>query len=455
MSKLEGFIFVDFDLSVDPAASMKKKRKEIRTLAALVSAEKRKATIAEREELKAQRSRSSSIKCSTPTETRSVATTPSSYDAAAPAEPSRDIFTRLQGIVSFQSRPEDHWHESIESASMAHKAIRTMLWSGIISNATLFQAAIFVSSTHSNSCGLPSTMFQHGVGVLLLRGASFEAVHAAVMAGTDPLTPVAIAMLAGWERKFGDRASYDTHMLAWQSLQLPCDALLDTHVSTLVDVTLEIFREELGERAISTESTLLPPGLLGLFSTHRPETRSLLDISSRIMAHNPRAPDSIMRMRALGIENIAWSPYHTYSSTPNKAVEDSWDPVELNALYHLRACLITISALQMSASHVHHGTKWMWDWETAIAIHAVSCQHLNTDALLDTPFRHLAVWSRFIMCALARDPDRDDIIRGFLQHLDITNWQQLSLMLEKHVYIEALFGASCLAFSDLLLGGHG
>ncbi|KAK0767345.1 hypothetical protein LTR59_018382, partial [Friedmanniomyces endolithicus] len=59
-----------------------------------------------------------------------------------------------------------------------------------------------MAGTHSNTCGLPRSAFAHmGPGLIALRGASLDAIQARIT-GSDAegIAPVAVALLAGWER---------------------------------------------------------------------------------------------------------------------------------------------------------------------------------------------------------------------------------------------------------------
>jgi hypothetical protein len=271
-------------------------------------------------------------------------------------------------------------------------------------------------------------------------------------------------MLAGWERRFGDKDSFDVHMQAWRSLSLPPKALDENNVATLTDLTMETFRESLDERSQATSGkfrvmrdpqkvidvTALPPGF-GLFQVNRNESQSLLGIVSQFTTLDPRAADSIQRARRLSLENLSWSPTHTVSCNPEPGLEMQWDQLELKALYHVRAGMICLLGLTTQASMAHHQASWAFDMKTALLVHTVSCQHLNSELLMNTKYREIALWCRFILCAASRDPPRDKFMRDMLRQLGIISWPQMQTILQRHIYPDDLIGASCHAFFELIM----
>ncbi|RMX78144.1 hypothetical protein D0869_09312 [Hortaea werneckii] len=363
-----------------------------------------------------------------------------------------------------------HWYAGpLQGTALAQKAIRTLLWDAYASHPVLFQAALFISGTHSNSCGLPAAAVHHmGSGMLVLRGASLDSIQAAVFASdaTDASsTPIAIALLAGWERRYGDPESYAVHMNAWRSLSLPAKALEENNVSTLTEVTLEILRGALDERSFVSPSEIkvastasasgssqrrLPPGFK-VFNVARPEVRSLFMLIAIVNAFKTDDLSMMPARRKLGLEILAWSPTHTISAGPVPWAEESYDQLELNALYHARAALISINGTIYRKTLDTLKIAMMFQIQTALDVHCVSCQHLNTDALLGTKFEQLAFWSRFTLCAISRDPDRDGYIKRLLHALRLDSWEKVKGILEKHMELRPLFEDKCRAFYDLLM----
>jgi hypothetical protein len=437
-----------------------RKRKDVRSHAATASAAKRKATIAQNQ---AKAKALHLQRLGLPVEKvvdQLIAQRPR---GAAPT-PSSNAFKQLVELVTELQGDRVWYLGPIERSSLAHKALRSILWDAMINSATLFQAAAFVAATHCNSCGLPSTAVHMGSGLILLRGASFNAVQAAITSSNiDSLTPVGIALLAGWERRYGDPESFQVHMQAWKCLSLPSKSLDENHVATLADLTLETFREALDERAekssggfkivkspqVILDLTTLPPGFK-VFHVRTAEARSLLEISSLLTRIDPHASDAIDQLRRISLENLAWSPHHTHSSSPSPAHEDAWDQLELKALYHVRAAHISLIGLTLQNSMDYHGSEWTFDMKTALAVHTTSCQHLASEVLMETKYREVAVWSRFIMCATSSDPPRDTFIRDLVRQVGITTWDQMRKLLRKFIYYEPIFERSCRAYYEHL-----
>ncbi|KAI7360205.1 hypothetical protein KC320_g168 [Hortaea werneckii] len=365
----------------------------------------------------------------------------SSESTAYAESPGLGAVQLLEFMRAFQDGKQ--WYAGpLQGTALAQKAIRTLLWDAYASHPTLFQAALFISGTHSNSCGLPPTAVHHmGSGMLVLRGASLDSIQAAVFASdaTDASsTPIAIALLAGWERRYGDPESYAVHMNAWRSLSLPAKALEENNVSTLTEVTLEIFRGALDERSFVSPSEVkvastasasnsqrrLPLGFK-VFNVARPEVRSLLMLIAIVNAFKPNDLSMMPARRKLGLEILAWSPTHTISAGPVPWAEESYDQLELNALYHARAALISINGTIYRKTLDTLKIAMMFQIQAALDVHCVSCQHLNTDALLGTKYEELAFWSRFTLCAISRDPDRDGYIKRLLHALRLDSWEKV------------------------------
>ncbi|TKA21761.1 hypothetical protein B0A50_08686 [Salinomyces thailandicus] len=377
------------------------------------------------------------------------------------AFPNTDIgaLRLLEFMRAFREGRE--WYaDALQGTSLAQNAIRTLLWDSYASNQTLFQAALFISGTHSNSCGLPPTAISHlAPGMLVLRGASLESVQAAILAkdaSNESSTPIAIALLAGWERRYGDKQSYEVHMKAWRSLSLPAKALEENNVSTLTEVTLEILRKALDERSSISPSDIKvsskgPPGppcgrlLPGfkLFNTARPEVRSLLMLVAVVDVYKIHDLSTLPARRKLGLEILAWSPTHTLRVGPVPSAEESYDELELSALYHTRAALMSINGIIYQKSLDTLGASQLFNVKNALDIHCGSCQHLSTERLLGTKYEELAFWTRFILCAISRNPGRDVMIKGLLDRLELISWEQVRDVLEKYMELDPHFEVGC------------
>lgn len=358
---------------------------------------------------------------------------------------------------------------SPEQPGMSLKAIRTQLLDAFANSGTLFQTAIFMAGTHSNTCGLPPTALHStlGAGLIMLRGASMDAIQTAVVAEPgNSTTSVAIALLAAWERRFGDQGSYEIHVQAWRTMSLSPGALEVNSISKLADLTLEGFREQLNERSASVTPSLspqshigrrFPPGLPSgfmVFRADRPEAMSLLHCVAQVATHVLESEGAPARMRRVCVENMAWGPSHSIRCEIDPANEESWDQLELNALYHIRAVNISINGVYMQATLHAHNSELGMNLEAGLAIHTESCKHLNSEALMGTKFQEVALWARFILCAISREPSSDRLLRSFLHLQGIRNWIQLRALLERHLYSELLLGAISHDLYKQLNSGH-
>lgn len=311
----------------------------------------------------------------------------------------------------------------------------------------LWQSAYLISGTYANTCGLPPTAI-HGIssGLIYLRGKALEAIHASISSGVkDHRTCIAIAMLAAWERRFGDAETYELHMNAWRRSDLPPSALEESNMGALMDALWESFREHLDERSQEPHNTNskhqyhypadLPIGFRR-FPLNRPETRSLLHLLAQYARSSPEAPDGVARSRALRIENMAWSPTHTLSHNPGevhcRAYEEKCDGEELWALYHIRSALVSLAGHFGIAAHEAHKAHWVGDIAPGLEVHTNSCCHLRTEDLMGGRYREIALWAQFTMCSISRVPSRDDQLRRWIWCCGIQNWTDMQVLLQRH-----------------------
>lgn len=176
--------------------------------------------------------------------------------------------------------------------------------------------------------------------------------------------------MAGWERgcRYGDDTAYEMHMAAWRRMKFPPTALEEKNVDTLMDAVMLLFKENLDDlSAIPPSSTSsrahypenLPLGFR-MFSLARPETRSLLDMVSRISLSDPTVLGSLWGIREFCIQCIAWGASHSVSSGLEvcPAHEEAWDYLELQALYHIRASCISVNAVLHAVASMTHKVHW-------------------------------------------------------------------------------------------------
>jgi hypothetical protein len=213
-------------------------RRIVRSQAAYTSSGTRKATIARKGLLqKSRRQSKTSSSASSPEEQHQQ------QQRQEHVQQAQDFISSL--FARLRSR------DATVNTDMAQKADRTLLWNAFTGNNTCFQAALFVAGTFANTCGISKKELHTGLGsgLLFLRGASLDGIQATIVdTPNDCLNSVSIALLAGWERRFGDQRSYEIHMLAWQALPLALGALDVGSIAALADVALESFREASQER---------------------------------------------------------------------------------------------------------------------------------------------------------------------------------------------------------------
>ncbi|KAK5687656.1 hypothetical protein LTS10_001796 [Elasticomyces elasticus] len=450
-------------------------RKDVRAQAARASAAARRETLAKKAARRGPQPGSLIFALPTTITTRPAQAVrkPRTRKALRKAnDADRTYFHKLVDIVTqtLQRR-----HLAIEQAgetSLAHSSIRSMLWDAMTSSTTLFQVAIFMAGTHSNTCGLPRSAFAHmGPGLIALRGASLDAIQTRITgADAESIAPVAIALLAGWERRYGDPQSYEVHgkaqmppmrlvtMNAWKTLDISGKTLEDQNVATLTDVTLEMYRLGLDEKSIAAPSGhKVPTALMSsapqgfdVLPRKRAETRSLLALAAQLAHCDLDAKNEVIRLRRVALENMAWSPTHSSGYEPRPDLEEQYDTLELNALYHMRAAHISICGIMIQHAMDVHKITWTFDLEGALHIHTQSCQHLRTEALLGTKYQDIGLWSRYVLCSLARDPVQDTFIKSMLMRLEVTTFHELQAVLGRFVYHDAIFGDSCRKLWDML-----
>ncbi|KAL9527087.1 hypothetical protein SMMN14_09260 [Sphaerulina musiva] len=296
-------------------------------------------------------------------------------------------FERFVAYVARLHQARSWYYGGIAGASLAHKVVRTLLWDLLAEDTLLFQAAIFVSGTFSNTCGIPKEQLVHMAPALaVMRGSSMRALReAAFTTEQTSYKTAAIALLAGWEKRFGDTESADVHMQAWRALPLPEHALDEEYVLALLDVTFQVFQDSLIEHVafeddenetpssssssflappIREASPTLPAGFSGYFHPW-PESQSLRALLSQLAQYNFTTPTSVSQIRQLCIEFLAWSPSHSQNLTPVPEYESQFHPLELKILYHIRAACVSISAMYLRLASDYHHVQWIADVEEA------------------------------------------------------------------------------------------
>jgi hypothetical protein len=146
---------------------------------------------------------------------------------------------------------------------------------------------------------------------------------------------------------------------------------------------------------------------------------------------------------------IAWTPHHGETIEPSPTFEGQWDPLELNALLHTRAAILGIIALHSSICHTMHQATTYLDIMGAADLHAHSCLHLRTDALIGTRYQDLAIWARVSLAAISRDPSRDQLFRNWLTIAHLDTWDALRAVMEAHLLQDEFLPQTRALFDEL------
>jgi hypothetical protein len=340
-------------------------------------------------------------------------------------------------------------------ASMAQKSDRILLWNAFTGGTLCFETAIFIAGTYANTCGISPHELNtgYGTGMLYLRGALLDSIQKSIIRTPhDGFNSISLALLAGWERRFGDYRSYEVHVQAWKNLPLAVGSLEDSGIATLTEVAMACFQEATQERynaelAFSLSRPLspgtvlpedLPPGF-SIMPTDRPEALSLLSTVANCATLDYTAKNSIANMRKLVIEIMSWNASHSVSATPNVNYEDQWDNLQLNACYHIRSAMISANAPVMEACLRAHNILWELNVQEAIDIHADSCRHLKTHELIGTRYHDLAIWAKMTLNSHATPTQSgDEHMHALMKHSGIASWEQMESLLKRFVYRKEL-----------------
>jgi hypothetical protein len=352
-------------------------------------------------------------------------------------------------------------------ASMAQKSDRILLWNAFTGGTICFEAAMFVAGTFANTCGISRHELHTGFGsgLLFLRGAFLDSIQRTIVhTPKDSFNSISLALLAGWERRFGDHQSYELHLQAWKNLPLAVGSLEDSSIAALADVAMICFQEATQERYSAemasslgrTHRPVLPVGLppgFDIVPVERPEALSLLSLATEIASFDYTAQNSIADFRKLIIENMSWNASHSISASPDDIYEDQWDRLHMNVCYHIRSAIISINAPIMQACIEAHGVSWGFAIQQGIDIHAEACQHLKTHELMNTKYRDIAIWAKMTLISHATPTQSgDEHVRAIMKDSGpgIETWEQMESLLKRFVYKEELTAAKYRRLFDAL-----
>jgi hypothetical protein len=66
----------------------------------------------------------------------------------------------------------------------------------------------------------------------------------------------------------------------------------------------------------------------------------------------------------------------------------------------------------------------------------VPSTHLGTERLIGTQYQWIALWARYSLCAIARDPTQNPYIIETLKRLGILSWSRMRVKLEDQLYFD-------------------
>lgn len=437
-----------------PSASAAESRRRIRAHASRSSAVQRKATIASRAQQQKQQVQQvqQATPPSTPDEVGQTAISQAQRLHAALVQSNlASVHSASAHYVDFQEfvsvveglESQKNWlNRALRETTLAQTSIRRDMRGAMTISPALFQATLFISGTFSNTCGLSYADVKLGVGMAFMRGASLEAVRSAITgAEGEHWISLAVALLAGWELRFGDRESYAIHMGAYRQMFGCPLALEENSTARMRDFAWETLREQLNDLTISapmrssrpSQFWRTPQGFDVFAPAVAPEVKSLLSIIRDLIAFDPEPLENLPRIRNLGLMTMSWSPHHGESFEPSETFEGHWDPAELIALLHVRAAVLSIVAINSHICHTRHWAKSYLDIMGAADVHAYSCGHLRTDALIGTKYQYAAVWARFAIASVSRDPSRDAWLVQWLKATNIRTWESLRALMSQHI----------------------
>jgi len=304
------------------AADAAANRRKIRAQASRASAVQRKATMATKGQKKPQH---------VPTPSSNSSSTPGSVRQEALLQAQR-LHTALgQAAVANSGGPrhvdflefvsvvdalesQQHWlSRALRETTLAQTSIRGDMRDAFTISPALFQATLFIAGTFSNTCGLSYADVRIGVGMAFMRGASLDAVRNAITSAEGShWISMAVALLAGWELRFGDRESYDIHMTAYRQLfGAPLD-LNEKSIAMMRDFAFESLREQLNDLVLSTPLRTSEPSKFWVIQSGFdvfspvvvPEVRSLLSIIRDTAQFDPRPPSALQFIRNQGLVSV-------------------------------------------------------------------------------------------------------------------------------------------------------
>jgi hypothetical protein len=89
-----------------------------------------------------------------------------------------------------------------------------------------------------------------------------------------------------------------------------------------------------------------------------------------------------------------------------------------------------------SQTMIAHKLPWNFDLRGSLYTHTASGVHLGTERLIGTQYQWIALWARYSLCAIARDPTQNPYIIETLKRLGILSWSRMRVKLEDQLYFD-------------------
>lgn len=374
------------------------------------------------------------------------------------AGPQHVDFQNFVGVIDALQTHKNFLTRELRETTLAQTSIRGDMRDAFTISPALFQATLFIAGTFSNTCGVSYADVKLGFGMAFMRGASLDAVRSAITpAEGEHWVSMAVALLAGWELRFGDKESYAIHMKAYRGIfGAPLD-LEENSTAMLRDFAYESLREQLNTMSLAeplrsskpSATWNIAPGFDVFSPVLAPEVKSLLSIVRDTARFDPRAPGALQFIRNQGLKALSWTPHHGESVEPSSTFEGQWDPLELIALLHVRAAILGIIAIHSHICHTMHQATTYLDIMAAADVHAHSCGHLKTDALIGTKFQWVAIWARVSLAAISRDPSRDGLFKHWFAITSLNTWKALRDVMEYHLLQDAFHTQTRTLFHEI------
>lgn len=285
--------------------------------------------------------------------------------------------------------------------------LRRHLWPEMQSNSSLFYANLLVAAFHDS---LPTNLAL----VAWFRHLAIRSINEDLENKTRPSNAniAAVSILAGFEREFGDRSTFDTHMKGLQMMlsmrggleagDLP-QVIQNLALSVGVDLPAyaglrPYFRSAklIGKEDIIDRSPGLLPGSFQKLRDMCVMQPTMLVLVSAVSNFNPAVADARQTLRSLGTHLATWqaTKYLAVDFCPVQSPLE--DEINSWAHYILRVALLCLVdrywSIATGDDAVVEVPGFSDHWLQS------ETRTLRPEALVGTVFAELTLWSLFIIC---------------------------------------------------------